>query len=62
MINTKGIKARPRDLDEMMKHGPSLVELHCSVKDLDWMPKKKYKAQLAIHLPESQLRYFQGLP
>lgn len=51
-LNLRGIKARPRDLDEMIALKPALVELHCSVADFDWMPTKQYDIPLAIHLPE----------
>lgn len=51
-ISLRGIKARPHDLDAMLAHRPSLVELHCSVADLDWMPTKHYDVPLAIHVPE----------
>ncbi|MBS3927795.1 MAG: TIM barrel protein [Sphingomonadales bacterium] len=52
MLNVRGIKARPRDLHEMMAHKPSLVEMHCSVDDLLWTPPSTYDAPLAVHLPE----------
>lgn len=52
MINYRGIKARVHDLDAMLAHNPSMVELHCSVGDLDWMPQKNYDLPLAVHVPE----------
>mgnify|MGYP001575540581 CR=1 FL=1 len=62
MINLRGIKARPRDIEVMLGHNPSLVEMHCSVKDYEWNPDSMSKnAQfmcihdnigLAVHLPE----------
>ena len=52
MINFRGIKARPHDLEAMLQHGPSIVELHCSVRDFDWTPTRHYDVPLAVHLPE----------
>jgi hypothetical protein len=51
-LDIRGIKARPHDLDAMMAHQPSLVELHCSVGDLSWFPQQRYNVPLAVHLPE----------
>jgi len=51
-LNLRGIKARPLDIDAMMAHGPSLVEMHCSVDDLEWEPKVARDVGLAVHLPE----------
>lgn len=56
MLNIRGIKARPNDLGEMMAHRPSLVEMHCSMDDLKWMPSGPYNVELAVHLPE----YYNG--
>ena len=52
MKSLKGIKARPHDLEAMLLHRPSLVELHCSVDDLRWEPQRRYDIPLAVHLPE----------
>ena len=53
MLSLKGIKARPHDLEAMLVHRPTLVELHCSVKDLAWEPAAKHlDVALAVHLPE----------
>lgn len=52
MLNVRGIKARPHDLETMLDHKPSLVEMHCSVDDLKWEPTRRYDLPLAVHLPE----------
>lgn len=52
MVNWRGIKARPRDIDAMIAHNPSLVELHCSLSDLDWRPSRKYDVPMVLHVPE----------
>lgn len=52
MLQLRGIKARPHDLDAMLAHRPSLVELHCTVDDLAWDPGRRRSAPLAVHLPE----------
>ena len=52
MINLYGIKARPHDIDSMLVNKPSLVELHCSIDDLKWIPEKNYNIPFAVHLPE----------
>lgn len=51
-LHLKALKARPHDLEAMLRHGPELVEMHCSVPDLDWTPPQRYQAALAVHLPE----------
>lgn len=53
-LKLRGIKARPHDLRAMLAHGPSLVELHCSVDDLQWSPSglQSGSVPLAVHLPE----------
>ena len=52
MIDARGIKARPRDIEAMLALRPSLVELHCSVRDLGWVPDRAYGLPLALHVPE----------
>ena len=52
MLSLRGIKARPHDLATMVALGPSLVELHCSVDDLEWMPNSKIDIPMALHVPE----------
>jgi len=54
MLNLKGIKARPHDIDLMVRRKPSLVEMHCTVQDLNWMPARKFGCGLALHIPEYQ--------
>lgn len=53
-LKLRGIKARPHDLQAMLAHDPSLVELHCSVEDLRWEPPRLQSGSvpLAVHLPE----------
>ena len=51
-INIRGIKARPHDIDQMLTHKPSFVEIHCSAGDLDWMPQNNYDLPFAVHVPE----------
>ena len=48
----KGLKARPHDLDEVMKMEPELIEIHASSEDLEKNIDKKYDVKLAVHLPE----------
>ena len=55
MLKYRCIKARPHDLDVMMEHEPELVEIHCSIGDLKWMPDKEYETALAVHVPEYDL-------
>ena len=57
MLKLRGIKARPHDIDAMMLHHPSLVEMHCSVDDLRWVPTRCYNVPLAVHLPEYHRGY-----
>jgi sugar phosphate isomerase/epimerase len=53
LLNLRGIKARPHDLDAMIALRPSLVELHCSSDDLKWKTTRaSYGVPLAVHVPE----------
>ena len=53
MINLRGIKTRPHDLDQMLALNPTLVEMHCSADDLLWKPtRSNYAVPLAVHVPE----------
>jgi len=52
MLSVRGIKARPHDIDLMVRRKPDLVEMHCSVQDLGWMPSREFGCGLAIHIPE----------
>lgn len=52
MINIRGIKARPHDIEAMMALSPALVELHCSADDLKWTPSGHFGVPLAVHVPE----------
>lgn len=56
MINIRGCKARPHDIDAMVTLRPSLIELHCSADDLSWRPSRLYAVPLALHVPE----YYEG--
>ncbi len=52
-LDIRGVKARPHDLNAMLGLGPSLVELHCSAKDLEWTPPQpRYGLPMALHVPE----------
>lgn len=52
MLNLRGIKARPHDLAAMVFHKPSLIELHCSTDDLEWLPMTRIDIPMALHVPE----------
>ena len=36
----------------MLLNRPALVEMHCSIDDLEWTPSRRYNVPLAVHLPE----------
>ncbi len=52
MINIRGVKARPHDIDVMAALNPSVIEMHCSADDLLWRPDRLYGVPLAVHVPE----------
>lgn len=51
-----GLVVRPNDLDALLVHQPSLVEVHLSDRDLDagvdWAKGRQFVQQLAVHAPE----------
>ena len=48
----KGIKARPHDIEDVMKMNPEMIEIHASSEDLDKEINGHFDVPLAVHLPE----------
>jgi N-acetylneuraminate synthase len=49
----RGYKARPHDLNEVMKLNPEFIEIHASSEDLEKEIEGDYSTvQLSVHLPE----------
>ena len=45
-------KARPHDLDSVMKFNPEVVEIHASSEDLDKEISGRFDVPLVVHFPE----------
>ena len=48
----KAWKARPHDLEAVMKFNPEVVEIHASSEDLDKEIEGKFDVPLVVHFPE----------
>lgn len=48
----KGLKARPHDLEDIIKLKPELIEIHASSEDLKQKIDGNYDLPLVVHLPE----------
>jgi N-acetylneuraminate synthase len=48
----KGMKARPHDIEEVMKLCPELIEIHASYEDLEKDLPGKWDIPLVLHAPE----------
>ena len=47
----KGIKARPHDIEDVMKMNPEMIEIHASSEDLDKEINGHFDVPLAFHFP-----------
>lgn len=48
----RGLKARPHDIDAVMKLEPQLIEIHASSEDLEKKITGQYDIPLVVHFPE----------